>query len=59
MYEQIGINWTTIIGIAVWALIPGFIAKGKGRSFWVHYLLCFLVTPLIMTIVALIESRKE
>ena len=42
-----------IFGIAVLALIPGFIARRKGRSFWGYYFLSFLVSPLISTIVTL------
>lgn len=40
-----------IIGIALWALIPGFIAKKKGRSFWGYYFLSFLITPLVTMII--------
>jgi hypothetical protein len=42
---------TAIIGIALWALIPGFIAKKKGRSFWGYYFLSFLITPLVTMII--------
>ena len=41
----------TLIGIALWALIPGFIAKKKGRSFWGYYFLSFLITPLVTMII--------
>ena len=47
------INWSSLIGIALWALIPGFIAQKKGRSFAAYFFLSFLITPLIMTIVSL------
>ncbi len=40
-----------IIGIALWALIPGFIAKKKGRNFWGYFFLSFLITPLITMII--------
>ena len=43
----------TLIGIALWALIPGFIAKHKGRSFAGYYFLSFLITPLVTTIITL------
>ncbi len=46
-------NATSLIGIALWALIPGFIAKKKGRSFAAYFFLSFLITPLITMIVAL------
>ena len=46
-----------IFGIALLALIPGFIARGKGRSFWGYYFLSFLVTPLISIIVTLCVSN--
>jgi hypothetical protein len=42
---------STFIGIALWALIPGFIAKKKGRNFWGYYFLSFLITPLITIII--------
>ncbi len=47
------INWGTLFGIALWALIPGFIAKKKGRSFAGYFFLSFLITTLITTIVTL------
>ena len=43
----------SLIGIALWALIPGFIARKKGRSFGAYYFLSFLVSPLITMIIAL------
>lgn len=51
-------NWPSMIGIALWALLPGFIAKKKGRSFWAYYLLSFVITPLITTIITLCLSKK-
>lgn len=42
-----------MIGIALWALIPGFIARKKGRSFWGYYFLSFLISPLITMIITL------
>ena len=48
----------TLIGIALWALIPGFIAKKKYRSFWGYYFLSFLISPLITMIIALCVSDK-
>ena len=44
---------TTLIGIALWALIPGFIAKKKGRKFYNYYFLSFLVSPLVTLIISL------
>lgn len=42
----------------LWALLPGFLAKGKGRSFWAFFLLGIL-SPLIVTIVVLcLKDRK-
>lgn len=43
----------SLIGIALWALIPGFIARKKGRSFWGYYFLSFLISPLITMIITL------
>ncbi len=47
------------IGIALWALIPGFIAKKKGRNFWGYYFLSFLISPLITMIITLCLSKKD
>ena len=44
---------TTLLGIALWALIPGFIAWRKGRNFAVYYFLSFLITPLITLIITI------
>lgn len=49
----------TILGIAVWAWLPGFIARKKGRSFWVYYFLSFVITPLITTIITLCLRKKN
>ncbi len=51
-------KFSVLIGIALWALIPGFIAKRKYRSFWGYYLLSFLISPLITMIIALCVSDK-
>ncbi len=48
----------TLIGIALWALIPGFIANKKGRNFWGYYFLSFLISPLITMIITLFLSKK-
>ncbi len=49
-----------LIGIALWALIPGFIARKKGRSFWGYYFLSFLISPLItMTIAMCVKNLNE
>lgn len=43
----------TAIAISlVWALLPGFLAKSKGRSFWAFFLLGIL-SPLVLTVVVL------
>lgn len=47
------INWSTLIGIALWALIPGFIAKKKGRSFAAYFFLSFVITPIITMIITI------
>ncbi len=46
-----------LIGIALWALIPGFVAKKKGRSFWGYYFLSFLISPLITMIITFCLSN--
>lgn len=50
-------NWTSLFGIALWALLPGFIAKNRGRSFWGYYFLSFLITPLLTTIITVCLSN--
>jgi RimJ/RimL family protein N-acetyltransferase len=53
----------SILGIALWALIPGFVAKKKGRNFWGYYFLSFLISPLITMIITFclsnISDKKE
>ena len=49
----------SLIGISLWALIPGFIAKSKGRSFAAFYFLSFLITPLLSMIITLFLRRNE
>lgn len=52
--------WATIIGIAIWALIPGFIARKKGRSFAGYFFLSFLITPLVTMIITLcLKDRNK
>lgn len=48
-----------LIGMALWALIPAFIAKRKDRSFWGYYFLSFLISPFITTIITLCVSNKR
>ena len=43
----------TLLGVALWALLPGFIAKKKERSFWGFYFLSFIISPLISLIIIL------
>lgn len=52
-------NYASLIGIALWALIPGFIAKRKGRNFWGYFFLSFLISPLITMIITLCLSRID
>lgn len=51
---------SSIIGIALWALIPGFIARKKVRSFAAYYLLRFVLTPLITMLLTLfVKDLRE
>ena len=50
-------NWTLLFGILLFALIPGFIARKKGRSFLGYYLLSLVITPLITFIITLCLSN--
>ena len=52
-------NYASLIGIALWALIPGFIAKKKGRSFVAYYFLSFVITPLVTTIIILCLRKLD
>lgn len=49
----------TLISIALWALIPGFIAWYKGRNFIGYYFLSFVVSPVISTLIILCMSNKN
>ena len=52
-------SWTWI-GSVLFALIPGFIARKRGRSFWGYFFLSFILTPLITTIIVLcIENLNK
>ena len=48
-----------IIGIALWALIPGFVANKKGRNFLGWYFLSFVISPLFTTIIVLCLPSKK
>ena len=48
-----------VIGIILWALIPGFIARKKNRSFIAYFLLSFLITPLVSMIITFFLNKKE
>ena len=50
---------SVLLGIAAWAIVPGIIAKNKGRSFWGYFFLSFLITPLITIIITLCLSKKN
>jgi len=40
-----------LVGICIFAILPGFIAKAKGRSFWGYYFLGLIFSPLLSFIV--------
>lgn len=42
-----------LLGIALWALLPGYIAMKKGRHFWAYYFLSFLITPLLTFLITI------
>lgn len=46
-----------IVGVLLWALVPGFIALVKGRSFLAYYLLSLLITPLVTMIITICLSN--
>ena len=46
-------KWATLIGIALWAIIPCVIANKKGRAGIAYFFLSFLITPLLTTIITL------
>ena len=49
----------SLVFLALWALIPGFIAKRKDRSFFWFFVLSFLISPLIAIIIASCVSNKR
>lgn len=48
---------TGLIGTVLWALIPGFIAKSKGRSFFAYFFLSLLISPLLTIIITICLSN--
>lgn len=52
-------NPIAIIAYVLLALLPGYIAKNRGRSFLKYFLLSFLVSPIIMTIIALTQPKAS
>ena len=48
---------STWIGSALFALIPGFIAKKRGRSFWGYFFLSFILSPLVTIIIVLCRKN--
>ena len=50
-----------IIALALWSLIPGFMARKKGRSFWGYYFLSLFISPLVTIIIVafLSDITKE
>lgn len=46
-----------IVGVLLWALVPGFIALAKGRSFLGYYFLSLLITPLVTMIITICLSN--
>ncbi len=50
---------SSIVGVLLWALVPGFIAMAKGRSFLGYYFLSLLITPLITMIITLCLSNLK
>lgn len=50
----------TVVAMLLWALIPGFMAQKKGRSFIGYYLLSLLISPLItIIIVACLKNLNQ
>lgn len=41
------------------ALIPGFIARGRGRRFWVWFLMGCIINPLLLSIIVLCMRKIE
>lgn len=50
-------EWIWFLGVALWAILPGYIAKKKGRKFWGYYLFSFILTPLVTTIITLCLNK--
>ena len=59
IFSSDSIKWASVLGIILWSLLPGFIANRKGRSFIAYFLLSFVLTPLVATIITLCLSNKN
>ncbi len=46
-----------ILGVLLWSVIPGIIAKAKKRSFCSYYFLGLLISPLFATVVILFMDK--
>jgi hypothetical protein len=49
----------SLLGVALWAIVPAVIASRKGRSALRYYFLSFLITPLITIIVVCCLKKIE
>ena len=47
-----------IVIAVLWCIVPGCIAKHKGRSFWAYFGLSLLITPLITIIITLCIKKR-
>lgn len=48
-----------IIAVCLWALIPGAIAKHKGRSFIAYWALSLIITPLIAMFIVIAQQNLK
>ena len=49
----------SIILVCAIAIIPGIIAKKRGRSFWLFFFASFIITPIISALLAFLKSPER
>ena len=53
---------TLVIGVLIFVflnVVVGIYAKRKGRSFWIFFILSFILSPLLMFLIALIVKNER
>jgi hypothetical protein len=53
---------TLVIGVLIFVflnVVVGIYAKRKGRSFWIFFILSFILSPLLMFLIAMIVKNER